>query len=129
MVCRSWWCSHSASRSISAIAGPLAVFAITAVSAFPQNAGNPQKGSQLFVKDGCYQCHGYDGHGGFGARLAPRPMALPAFIAYVRHPAPGDMPVYTAKVISDAELTDIWAFLKSIPDAPAVKDIPLLNQK
>jgi hypothetical protein len=55
-------------------------------------------------------------------------MPLAALIAYVRRPAPGDMPVYTAKVISDAELTDIWAFLKSIPDPPAVKDIPLLNQ-
>ena len=117
------------SKSISSIVWPLAAFALAAVSAFPQSAGNAQNGKRLFVKDGCYQCHGYDGHGGFGARLAPRPMALAALIAYVRHPAPGDMPVYTAKVISDAELTDIWAFLKSIPDPPAVKDIPLLNQK
>ena len=116
-------------KSISSIACPLAAFLMAAVLAFPQSAGNPQNGSRLFVKDGCYQCHGYDGHGGFGARLAPRPMPLAALIAYVRHPAPGDMPVYTAKVISDADLTDIWAFLKSIPDPPAVKDIPLLNQK
>jgi mono/diheme cytochrome c family protein len=116
-------------KSISSIFWPLAAFAMAAVSAFPQSVGNPQNGNQLFVKDGCYQCHGYDGHGGFGARLAPRPMPLAALIAYVRRPAPGDMPVYTAKVISDAELTDIWAFLKSIPDPPAVKDIPLLNQK
>jgi mono/diheme cytochrome c family protein len=118
----------SINKSVSSIVCPLALFAVAAVSAFPQSAGNPQNGNRLFVKDGCYQCHGYDGHGGFGARLAPRPMPLAALIAYVRRPAPGDMPVYTAKVISDAELTDIWAFLKSIPDPPAVKDIPLLNQ-
>ncbi len=51
-----------------------------------------------------------------------------AFIAYVRHPAPSGMPVFTPKVISDADLTDIWTYLKSIPEPPAVKDIPLLNQ-
>ena len=30
---------------------------------------------------------------------------------------------------SAAELTDVWAYLKSIPDSPAAKDIPLLNPK
>lgn len=89
--------------------------------------GNADNGKKLFVKNGCYQCHGYDGHGGAGAKLAPKPIPLAAFTAYVRHPGPGNMPVYTAKVLADAELTDIWAFLRSIPDAPAVKDVPLLN--
>jgi len=91
-------------------------------------AGNAENGKRLFIKDGCYGCHGHDGHGGTGAKLAPRPIATAAFIAYVRHPSPSGMPVFTAKVISDADLTDIWAYLKSIPDTPAVKDIPLLNQ-
>ena len=90
-------------------------------------AGNATNGKNLFVTKGCYQCHGYDGHGGAGAKLAPRPIAVASLIAYARRPA-GAMPIYTAKVISDAELTDIWAYLKSIPDPPAVKDIPLLNQ-
>ena len=90
--------------------------------------GNADKGKSLFAKNGCYQCHGYDGHGGAGAKLAPRPLALPAFIAYVRRPAPGGMPVYTPKVMSDAELTDVWAYLKSIPDSPKASSIPLLNQ-
>ena len=38
------------------------------------------------------------------------------------------MPAYKDKVISDQELTDIWAFLQSLPKAKAAKDIPLLNQ-
>ena len=25
--------------------------------------GNADNGKKLFVKNGCYQCHGYDGHG------------------------------------------------------------------
>jgi mono/diheme cytochrome c family protein len=92
-----------------------------------QAQGDAAKGKSLFVAKGCYQCHGYDGHGGAGAKLAPRPIPVAALIAYVRHPA-GAMPIYSPKVMSDAELTDIWAYLKSIPDPKPAKDIPLLNQ-
>ena len=90
--------------------------------------GNADNGKRLFVKLGCYTCHGYQGQGGAaGAKLAPRPIAAAALIAYVRHPA-GSMPPFTNKVASDAELTDIRAFLASVPAPPALKDIPLLNQ-
>ena len=91
-------------------------------------AANADNGKRLFVKDGCYQCHGYQGQGGAaGARLAPRPIVLAALTAYVRHPT-GQMPPYTSKVLSDADLADIHAYLSSIPAPPPVKDIPLLNQ-
>ena len=91
-------------------------------------AADSEKGKRLFIKDGCYQCHGYQGQGGVaGARLAPRPIVLVALIAYVRHPT-GQMPPYTSKVLSDAELADIYAYLSSIPAPPPVKSIPLLNQ-
>ena len=91
-------------------------------------SGNAENGKKLFVKFGCYTCHGYQGQGGAaGARHAPRPIALAALIAYVRHPS-GGMPPFTDKVVKDVELTDIHAFLASVPAPPAVKDIPLLNQ-
>jgi hypothetical protein len=38
------------------------------------------------------------------------------------------MPPYTAKVVSDKDLADIYAFLQSVKQPPAVKAIPLLNQ-
>ena len=86
------------------------------------------RGKTLFSKYGCYECHGTQGQGTTaGARLAPKPIALAALIAYVRQPK-GQMPPYTAKVISDAELADIRAYLASIPDPPPAKNIPLLNQ-
>jgi mono/diheme cytochrome c family protein len=86
-----------------------------------ETSGNASKGRQLFKKDGCYECHGLEGQGSqsTGPRLGPDPIPLEAFIMYVRQPA-GAMPVYTAKVISDQELTDIYAFLKSLPP-PAKK--------
>jgi mono/diheme cytochrome c family protein len=40
--------------------------------------------------------------------------SLDAFIAWVRKPGPGQMPVYTAKVLTDADLTLIYAYLSSL---------------
>jgi mono/diheme cytochrome c family protein len=103
------------------------LFATLAAAQSP-TAGNADNGKRLFVKLGCYTCHGYQGHGGgAGAKLAPRPIAAAALIAYVRHPT-GSMPPFTGKVASDAELTDIRAYLASVPEPPAAKNIPLLNQ-
>jgi ubiquinol-cytochrome c reductase cytochrome c subunit len=90
--------------------------------------GNPENGKRLFTKLGCYTCHGYQGQGGAaGAKLAPNPLAVNRLIAYVRHPA-GSMPPFTSKVVSDADLTDVHAFLASVPAPPPAKNIPLLNQ-
>ena len=97
---------------------------LLAVSAYAEDAEN---GKKLFEKYGCYTCHGHLGQGGPGVKLAPRPLAAAALIAYVRHPG-GSMPPYTNKVVSDAELTDIRAYLASVPAPPPLKNIPLLNQ-
>ena len=90
-------------------------------------AGNPENGKKLFIKNNCYSCHGYDGHGGAGVKLAPKPIAVQAFIAIVRRPPGSNMPTFSAKVIPDADLRDMWAYLNSIPAAPSVKDVPLLS--
>ena len=85
-------------------------------------------GKRLFEKDGCYECHGYAAQGGRdGPRLAATSLSLQALIRYVRRPL-GAMPAFTAKVLSDQELTDIYAYLKSFPPAKPAKEIPLLRQ-
>lgn len=91
-------------------------------------AGNADNGKKLYNADGCYQCHGYVGQGGTGTgpRIAPNPLPWPAWSAYVRAPK-NQMPPYNAKLLKDADLADIYAYLKSIPEPPKVKDIPLLN--
>ena len=84
-------------------------------------------GAALYKKNGCYECHANEAQGGpQGPRLGPNPIPLPRFLAYVRNPA-GDMPPFTAKVISDQDLEAIYAFLQSRPMPPPVKDIPLLQ--
>jgi len=89
-------------------------------------AGNAANGKVLFDQFGCYNCHGRLGQGTVaGPRIGPRPLAIAALIAYVRKPT-AQMPPFTDKVISDAQLTDIRAYLASVPDA--AKDPPLLKQ-
>jgi mono/diheme cytochrome c family protein len=103
----------------------LVLAVLSPVLAFAQNAEN---GKRVFVRDGCYECHGYAGQGTIaGARLAPPVLNAQGMIRYVRRPA-GAMPAFTDKVLSDQEVNDIYAYLKTIPAPKPVKDIPLLDQ-
>src|SRR5438876_2018264 len=97
-----------------------------ALQPVPPAAGNAQNGKELYLKYSCYACHGYDGHGGAGARLVPMRMNLPGFTAYVRNPR--QMPPYTAQVLADTQLADVWAYIKSLPESAGAKDIPLLTK-
>ena len=99
-------------------------FALVSTVAAQKTDDNADRGRQLFMRFGCYQCHGRVAQGSSaGARLAPAPMPLAAFARYVRQPR-GEMPPYTAKVVTDQELADIHAFLRSVPRPPAVAALP-----
>lgn len=123
------WPRMNADRRMKTILTIVCFLAVLPVAAQAQTAsgGNVENGKKLYLKYGCYECHGYAGQGGAGARLAPKVLPTAALIAYVRHPA-GAMPPYTNKVASDADLADIRAFLASLPPPPPLKDVPLLNQ-
>jgi len=94
----------------------------------PARQKDAGKGKRLYATYGCYECHGYQGQGSTaaGPRIAPAPIPKDAFVAYVRQPS-GEMPPYTERVISDAELADIRAFLAIIPKGPNSSEIPLLK--
>jgi mono/diheme cytochrome c family protein len=103
--------------------------AVASLRAFADEArGNPDEGKRLFLADGCYQCHGTTAAGGgpAGPRIAPNPLPLEGVKAKLRT-ASGRMPVYTAAVISDVQIADIVAYLRSIPSGKPARDIPLLN--
>lgn len=105
----------------------LCVLLLGAIVALAQSAGDAANGKRLFLRDGCWECHGYAGQGGRdGARIASTALTAPALIRYVRRPT-GAMPAYVDKIASDRELTDIWSYLKTLPGPKPVKDIPLLN--
>jgi mono/diheme cytochrome c family protein len=90
--------------------------------------GNSELGKQLFKKYGCYECHGSQGQiaSRSGPALAPDLIPFDAFSAYVREPK-GSMPPYVARVVSQKDLADIYAFLQTTPHPPAAKTIPILN--
>ena len=94
----------------------------------PARQGDVEKGRKLFVSYGCYQCHGYEAQGSTatGPRLGPKPTPLAAFTRYVRQPS-GQMPPYTAKVLTDAELAAIYAFVEARPAPKPVESIPVLK--
>lgn len=91
-------------------------------------AANVENGKKQYLRAGCWECHGYAGQGGRdGARLADTALSTAQLTRYIRKPT-GAMPAYIDKVMTDQELADIWAYLKSMPTPKAAKDIPLLNE-
>lgn len=113
----------------SSIAMAIVVVSLTTLPTFAQTPrNNTSAGQKLYERVGCYECHGHRGQGGAaGKRLAPRPIPYSDFAAYCRHPT-AEMPPYTAKILSDADLASIYAYLQSLPDPPSPKSIPILNE-
>ena len=114
-------------KVVFGILGPAAalIFLVTAVSA---QQGDAKRGQKLFLDNQCYACHGFSGQNGPGKRLVPMKMAAVAFTAYVRSPGTKQMPSYSGKVLTDQQLADIWAYVRTLPDSPEAKDIPLIQQ-
>ena len=88
--------------------------------------GRVEAGAKLYGTVGCYQCHSNEGQGGVqGPRIGPSPIPFARFSSYIRNPT-GDMPPYTAAVLSNQDLADIYAFLSARVQPPALNSIPLL---
>jgi len=114
----------------------IAVFVIAlATAAVAQNqpaaqlapaTGNAQRGKTLFETSlRCYACHGFDGQTG-SPRLVPMARAEDVFLAYVRKPATQGMPSFVA--IPEADLRDVYAYIRSIPQAaPNADSVPILK--
>ena len=107
---------------------------LTAAAALAQQtppagpAGNADNGKKLFLRDGCWECHGYAGQGGRdGARLAETALTAGQFTRYIRRPT-GAMPAYIDKVLTDADAADIWAYVKTLTGPKTAKDVPLLME-
>ena len=112
----------------------LALAAFAAGTAFGSGAAlaaSAENGKTAFVKHGCWQCHGYEGQGSAdtsaGRVLSGTKLPFDAFKAYVRDPS-GGMPPFHVEILSDSDLSDIYAYLESVPKPRPVSEIPLLRQ-
>ena len=108
----------------------LAVLLASVVAAAQQlaPATNVANGKKLYLRDGCWECHGYAGQGGRdGVRLAETALTANQFTRYIRRPT-GAMPAYIEKVLSDAEAADIWTYVKTLTGPKTAKEVPLLME-
>lgn len=108
------------------IGGIAALVFMAALGAAPAVAQDIARGRDLFERNGCYQCHGYAGQGGAAPRIAPSAYPLEVFTVLVRRPA-NEMPAYARNVLSDDDLAEIYRYVRSIPEPPALADLPLLR--
>ena len=91
-------------------------------------AGDAKRGEMYYAKYGCWECHGYTGQTGNGARLATTSLNANGFVNYIRNPRTNQMPLYSAKVVSDQDAADLFAYIKTFKKPPEAKDILLLQQ-
>lgn len=114
--------------SLLRMAAIAALFCGFIASAPDAHAASAENGKAAFIKNGCWQCHGFAGQGGVtGPTLAPGPKPLSFISVFIRN-SHGAMPPYQKAILSDADLADIYAYLQSIPQGKDYKSIPLLNQ-
>lgn len=120
------------SVAIIAAASALAGLGGLSLGARAQDAppGNAAEGKRLFLAVGCFLCHGRSGQGGAlngpAPALAKTAMPYDGFKGQLRQPV-NEMPAYSAAVMSDQQVADIYAFVESLPGPRPAKDIPMLN--
>ena len=108
--------------------GPVALGAGLLLSCGGAFAASAEKGKAAYIQHGCWQCHGMQAQGGIaGPKLAPDPMPLETFTAFVRT-TKRTMPPYAEAILPNEDLADIHAYLETILKPADYKDIPLLNQ-
>ena len=90
-----------------------------------QETGSTDSGRQLYETYQCWQCHGYEGQGGAATRIAPTVYPFEAFARLVRNT--NLMPAYSPNSLSDAQLRQIYEFVRSRPEPPPLEDIPALR--
>jgi mono/diheme cytochrome c family protein len=123
-------------RTLSLLAcAALAIGAFTLALALPARAqdapaGDVANGKRVYLADGCFLCHGRAGQGGAyngpAPVLAKTEMPFDGFKGQLRAPS-NDMPAYSQAVMSEKDIADIYAFVKSLPGRRNPRDIPLLN--
>jgi mono/diheme cytochrome c family protein len=92
--------------------------------------GDAANGKMVYLADGCFTCHGRAGQGGAyngpAPSLAKTELPFEGFKMQIRDPAK-DMPAYSQAVMSDQQIADIFAFVRSLPGKRDPKDIAILK--
>jgi ubiquinol-cytochrome c reductase cytochrome c subunit len=115
----------TAPRALHLATSALLVAAFLVAAASSANDDTDERDAPPFVSYGCYQCHGYSGHGASSGPRLSADMPYESFQQIVRFPY-GVMPAYPRELLSDEDLRAIYSFIEGQPPAPEIKDLPLL---
>lgn len=96
--------------------GLVMVFA-TFTDSYAQTPSEAERGRQVYSQN-CQGCHGDQGQGVRGPKIAGYDKGVQTFVNKVRGNPRGNMPVYAADRISDADVTAIHTFARTL-GAPA----------
>jgi mono/diheme cytochrome c family protein len=107
---------------IAAVAG-LAILLVAVSITMAAPSADAEAGKALFTSKFCIRCHGENAVGGFGPSIAATTRTVDQVVNKVRN-STGRMPRFNANQVSDAEISDIVDFLKTLerpatPGAPA----------
>ncbi|GEM_PF-5860634 len=80
----------------------------------PAGGGNATVGRTLFLSVGCSGCHGQQGQGDFGPRIAKTSLAFEQVLQQVRTPR-NLMTPFAPSDLSDQDVRNIYAFLQTLP--------------
>jgi mono/diheme cytochrome c family protein len=73
-----------------------------------------ENGKRVFARVGCVGCHGDRGQGtNVGPQIASPDLDQVTLMRFVRQPS-GSMPAFSADVVSDKELADVFAYIHSV---------------
>ena len=102
-----------------------------------QASGDAGHGALLYYQHGCYQCHGFSGYGrqdlnNTGSAILINVDVFRAFLRGRQDVAPllpsTSMPNYPVNALSDAQVNDIYAYIRSMPrNEPEIGDVPTLQ--
>ena len=85
----------------------------------------------MFRTNGCANCHGYSGQGGYSGQEGPGPRVARTSLTFERFrevvtKGRRNMPPFDGH-LTDTDLTAIFAFLKGIPPSPDPSALRLLD--
>lgn len=93
---------------------PALLIVLFAVTVSAQGTGDPVKGQAAWAQANCKSCHGTNGEGKYAGARAGDGKTAADWIKQVRTPR-ANMPAYSTAQISDTLITDLWAYMQTLP--------------
>ena len=101
-------------------------------------ADSDTNGVKVYLEQGCYSCHGYNGTGRYPLANDVSGIMFDEniFLAFLRQradisptSASNRMPNYSVEVLNDEDAKDVYRYIKTIIDKPPeIDDIPALKE-